>query len=245
MKLITLFLQTILSLVLIFLPNILCLTAIIAYFKLFSEYKNNFRLNQSKLTLGDVEHNLYDFNEYIIALIIFTVFVIFLSTYITKRISIKQTNLLSFNNIKDKKSLLLIAKMTIIIVASIISINILMNWTNIGQESNTNVFFLKNSLFITALYLGILIPIKEEIIFRGIIFSAIENKFSPFIAFIVSSALFGLMHFQGLNIASVFFLIIAFSLGFLRLKTNSLLPSIFLHIFNNLMGVIVTYYELL
>lgn len=246
MKFIKSLLWIILSFTLNFIPSFLPSAIIILYIKLFSGYGNNFTLKESMLKLEDnVAQHLNNINEYIILLIFLTIAVSVLAIYLSKKIVGNTNQFFNFKGTKDKKQLLLLAKVSIIFFISITLMNVGINWSNQLPQETSNVFLLRNSLFITALYLGILVPIKEEIIFRGLIFSSVENKFSPFIAFIVSSILFGLMHFQGISIASVYYIVVAFLLGFLRLKTKTLWASTILHIINNLIGVVVAYYELL
>lgn len=84
---------------------------------------------------------------------------------------------------------------------------------------------------------SIVAPIFEEIIYRGIILEQLYRRYGMIKAIIISALLFGLMHLniqQGVN---AFF--IGIVLGFIYIKTNSLLLSIFLHFANNSLMVIL------
>ena len=89
---------------------------------------------------------------------------------------------------------------------------------------------------ILASYLTIaVIPaLVEEFAFRGIIMG-ILRKHSDAMALIVSSAIFGLIHGNIIQIPFAFCGGLLF--GFMVLKTNSLLPGILIHFFNNALSV--------
>ena len=80
-------------------------------------------------------------------------------------------------------------------------------------------------------------PIGEEILFRGVIYTAIKERLGFVTALILQSALFSVMH--GSNIAIPFLLGIVFAL--LYEKTKSLYPSISVHFFYNLAFYISIY----
>lgn len=90
------------------------------------------------------------------------------------------------------------------------------------------------------LLIGIIVPIAEEIYFRGILLNALLklkifiNK--PWIAILISSAVFSLAHIVW--VAIPFFFIGGILLAWCKYRTNSLLPSILMHAFNNSLIVI-------
>lgn len=89
-------------------------------------------------------------------------------------------------------------------------------------------------------------PLFEEILFRGVILIILANSGSinESLACLISSILFGVMHFQyfGLKKSSIRFVVIAFVGGYyfsmLALMTNSILPSLFLHITFNMSAIV-------
>lgn len=111
----------------------------------------------------------------------------------------------------------------------------------IGKDSwyfNAISDILKNpiSAFIR---IALIAPIFEEIFLRGIILEQLSKKNKAVKAIIVSSVLFGIMHFnitQGIN---AFF--IGIILGTVYIKTRSLVPCIFLHFVNNFLSFIGSY----
>ncbi len=80
-----------------------------------------------------------------------------------------------------------------------------------------------------------LVPaLVEEFAFRGIILGTLR-KYSDTLAIVVSAGLFGLMHGNFVQIPFAF--CVGLVLGFVVVKTNSLLPSILIHFFNNALSV--------
>ncbi len=78
---------------------------------------------------------------------------------------------------------------------------------------------------------SIMVPIMEEIVFRGFVFSRLDRVMNSWVAAIITSILFGLIHGQ------IIWIFWAAAMGFvmnaLRIKTGSLLPGIILHVTNN------------
>lgn len=103
------------------------------------------------------------------------------------------------------------------------------NLLSFGKGTLTDVL-----LFI---YMVILGPVAEELLFRGMAlknFSAVSRRFG----IIMSSISFGLFHGNVLQFIVGFTLGIFFS--YIDIKANSLIPSIILHIFNNLASALIS-----
>ena len=81
-----------------------------------------------------------------------------------------------------------------------------------------------------------LIPPIEEVIFRGGLWKLLEWKLSPNWTWILISVFFAATHMEPLHILGL--LPLSFFLGWLRLKTNELGPSIVAHIMNNLVACV-------
>ncbi len=104
-------------------------------------------------------------------------------------------------------------------------------------------------LFIVALIPGI----WEEISFRGVISTLSLRKYSRTTVLIFVSILFGLTHFFNLlsggflfftGIQVVYATILGFLLGYLFIKTKSLIPSIILHYLIDSVGQLFTYIDI-
>lgn len=77
----------------------------------------------------------------------------------------------------------------------------------------------------------VLAPIIEELIFRGVIFSGFQRIYSAFWAIFFSALLFSLFHLNPWQLGPTFLL--GLLLGFVRLRTGSLLAAIFTHALHN------------
>ena len=83
-------------------------------------------------------------------------------------------------------------------------------------------------------------PVGEELVFRGFLWSALEQGSSRWIAWILTSLLFALYHGDPLHILAV--LPLGLILGWLRMVSGSIWPSIAVHFGNNAMAVLWTLY---
>jgi membrane protease YdiL (CAAX protease family) len=84
--------------------------------------------------------------------------------------------------------------------------------------------------------LVLLPPVLEETIFRGFIFPAIAKRTGVIWGAILSSALFGLAHWQA-NI-SIYTFVLGLLLCFMYVRLKSIVPGIFVHMLNNYLAFI-------
>ncbi|MFD3445565.1 CPBP family intramembrane glutamic endopeptidase [Microbacteriaceae bacterium 4G12] len=106
------------------------------------------------------------------------------------------------------------------------------------QRATLGVASLEHTALEYALYIiavACVTPIKEELIFRGIVYRFLEQKYNFWIGIVVSSLFFGILHAG--------FPITAFIMGaifaYLYKKTNSIVTPICLHIIWNLLGSVM------
>jgi membrane protease YdiL (CAAX protease family) len=103
-------------------------------------------------------------------------------------------------------------------------------------------------LLMTFVSLVVLPPIAEEIMFRGFLFSSLRAKMRFRYAVVVTSVLFGIAHLQFGNdapllwIAAIDTFTLSVFLCYLREKTGSIWPSIFLHAIKNLVAFMALYH---
>ena len=84
-------------------------------------------------------------------------------------------------------------------------------------------------------------PVLEEIIFRGIIMKGLLNKgLKPKSAIIISAVVFGIVHQNPWQFVGA--VLLGSVLGLVYYKTKSLLLSILLHAFNNLVSSVLIFY---
>jgi TPR repeat protein/membrane protease YdiL (CAAX protease family) len=92
----------------------------------------------------------------------------------------------------------------------------------LGKDTSTLVAYIA---------IALLLPVAEEIIFRGYLFDALRRFFSGEVTVIVSALAFALIHFQLLYFVPLFGFGLIF--GWVRLKTDSLRLPVLLHVINN------------
>lgn len=83
----------------------------------------------------------------------------------------------------------------------------------------------------------ILAPINEECIMRGLILKNLQRFFSTPVVVVIQAILFGLFHanwVQGLYVLPV-----GAALGYVAIKSRSVIPSIFMHLFYNALSFAV------
>lgn len=69
--------------------------------------------------------------------------------------------------------------------------------------------------------------VSEELLFRGLLLPGLAKRYGPSAALVLSSVLFGAIHWAPAAIA--YATVAGFALGWLRLKTGSVLPSVAMH----------------
>jgi CAAX protease family protein len=80
---------------------------------------------------------------------------------------------------------------------------------------------------LTFIYMVIVAPILEELIFRGIILDGLLKKYSPIMSILISSILFGIVHLSPWSFVTG--LIMGIFMGWVYYKSKSLLATIIIH----------------
>jgi membrane protease YdiL (CAAX protease family) len=99
---------------------------------------------------------------------------------------------------------------------------------------------LPGNLGISLLLLAVLAPLVEELVFRGLVYGWITGRWGSLAGLIVSSVAFAAAHYEPAHVVLV--LPLGFLFGWLRRRTDSLLPSLFAHIMNNGFALIAAVY---
>jgi len=95
-------------------------------------------------------------------------------------------------------------------------------------------------LTISLLCLALLAPLVEELVFRGLLYGWIAGRWGSWPALIVSTLAFAGAHWEPAHVVLVLPLGLLF--GWLRRRTDSLLPSLFSHIVNNGFALLAAVY---
>ncbi|MGU8608411.1 CPBP family intramembrane glutamic endopeptidase [Clostridium perfringens] len=82
-----------------------------------------------------------------------------------------------------------------------------------------------------------LIPIYEEIFYRGIIFGYLRKNFNVIVAVIVQALVFGFMHLN--LVQGIYTSILGIVLALVYMYSNSILGNITVHITFNLLGILI------
>ncbi|MEH7461582.1 type II CAAX endopeptidase family protein [Bacillus thuringiensis] len=107
------------------------------------------------------------------------------------------------------------------------------------QRSQLGVETFKNSVVQSVIYIlsvAFITPVKEELLYRGILCRFLEKKYRFLVGMIISSLVFGFLH-GGFPVTAM---IMGMVFAILYKKTQSILPSMILHITWNLVVSILT-----
>jgi CAAX protease family protein len=95
-------------------------------------------------------------------------------------------------------------------------------------------------LGLSLLLLAVLAPLVEELVFRGLLYGWLAGRWGKNVGWIASSLAFAVAHTEPAHIVLVLPLGLLF--GWLRQRTDSLLPSLVAHIANNSLALIAAAY---
>jgi uncharacterized protein len=116
----------------------------------------------------------------------------------------------------------------------------------VPEQENELIRILKSSrtaVYIVAILATFSAPIVEEVVYRGVLFSAFQRTFGAAGAFFLVTALFAIVHVpQYMPSYSTIFLLTLLSLTLtaIRMYTGNLLPCVILHtLFNGLQSVLL------
>lgn len=116
----------------------------------------------------------------------------------------------------------------------------------LGEQDNDLMRILRSSrtaVYIVAFLATFTAPIVEEVVYRGIIYSAFYKAFGVVTAVIVASTLFAGVHFLQYNgdfAALIMICLLSLVLTLIRFRTGNLLPCIVLHtVFNGIQSILL------
>ncbi len=122
--------------------------------------------------------------------------------------------------------------------------------TLLGDVENEFETLLKSSkyaVYLVAFFATVSAPLVEEVVYRGILYSAFQRRFGIVLAVILVTLLFTLVHVPQYSLGVVpdyatvvTLLLLSLSLTLLRARTGNLLPCIVLHtVFNAIQSVLL------
>lgn len=87
---------------------------------------------------------------------------------------------------------------------------------------------LSGGVVLAVLYTVFIAPLCEEIVFRGLMITSLEGSMKKIFAVLITSLLFSIVHLPSV-IALGYTLLLGLVLGFVYIKTKSLIPCILMH----------------
>lgn len=106
-----------------------------------------------------------------------------------------------------------------------------------GYAHVAEVFY-KNELAVEIMTLCILVPVAEELVYRGFVYQRLRAKSSESVAAVLSALLFGALHF---NLVQFFYAaVLGVLLAHIVYKTESLIAAMAAHMAANLVSVLWT-----
>ncbi len=108
-----------------------------------------------------------------------------------------------------------------------------------GQQDNDFLKILRSSryaVFLVAIIATFSAPIVEEVVYRGVLYSAFQRTFNIPIAVLLVTVVFAVVHFPqywGANATLLTLTFLSLVITIIRVKTNSLLPCILFHFLIN------------
>ncbi len=123
-----------------------------------------------------------------------------------------------------------------ILIAAVIAVVSPETMNNYNEMMDTA---LGGSQMLAMLAAVILAPVNEECIMRGLILKNLQRFFTTPVVVIIQAVLFGIFHanwVQGLYVLPV-----GAALGYVAVKTRSVMPSIFMHLFYNMLSFVVIF----
>lgn len=112
-----------------------------------------------------------------------------------------------------------------------------------GMIQNQGTNLIEMSVFritISILTVGILVPIFEEVLFRGIVYGAFNHIFNSWLAIIMQAIIFALIHRNSMQCIYTFFLAIV--LGFFYNWNKNIIYCFAIHIIFNVFGTYILPY---
>ena len=99
---------------------------------------------------------------------------------------------------------------------------------------------LPGNVLVSLVLLAGLAPLVEELIFRGLLYGWIAGRWGTRPAWLISSVVFAAAHFEPAHVVLVLPLGLLF--GWLRQRTDSILPSLSAHVLNNAFALLAAIY---
>lgn len=107
-----------------------------------------------------------------------------------------------------------------------------------GEAEHLRRVVEKPNLVATLLAIAVLPAVCEEVLFRGVLFRGLATRFVPWVACLMSAAVFAAYHMNLGQLVPTF--LIGIALAWITHRAQSVVPAMAAHLLNNVAGVLVT-----
>ncbi len=206
--------------------------------------QNGFTINDINLNPETLEEQAYNFIApiSIYSSLLGILLVIYLSKFIYTGNKFSEEIRNKIIPINKDESIGKTIKWILILLGFSLFITLLANWLGVMSEVEFTNQVLNNSGNMILLFygFGIVQPIFEELLFRGLLFKGLKSKLGGNLTVLITSILFVIAHIQYDFIILILVLFPnALILGFARLKTGNLTTPIILHCINNIIVLLI------
>lgn len=124
----------------------------------------------------------------------------------------------------------------LLVFSSMFIFNIVAQWFDLPDNLGEQMKELSNNI-LGVLSIAVFAPLLEEVLFRGAIQGYLMRKLkSPWVAIIIASLIFGVIH---MNPVQIFYAtMLGFVFGWIYYRTGSLIPVIIGHVLNNSLAAV-------
>lgn len=133
----------------------------------------------------------------------------------------------------------------VVAVSSCISLNSIITYSGISEIfkgfDEVAEYLYAGGIGLEILVVGILVPVAEELLFRGLIFQRLAEEMKPVTAIVLSALLFGIYH--GNVVQGIYAFCIGAVMALFYLKFQNLLAPIIMHMLANMVSVCITEIE--
>lgn len=210
----------------------LVLAASVVFLELTGIYKKYGLIKDSSAVIGKIQYLMEQNTTYTVTLSAIAAIVIFGRTML---LSGRKHNKIESSDIFPAVFFAVMLSLAVSNLISAIQID------NIyGSYENTSGNLLQGNIVYRLVAIGILTPVAEEIIYRGLVYDRAKKEFGTISAMIVSSAAFGIFHFN--LVQGIYAFLIGMAFAWFYEKFGSLSVSIFMHMAINIVAVLLDYY---
>ena len=110
----------------------------------------------------------------------------------------------------------------------------------LGSYEDVSSSLIKGSLVLQIISIGIIVPITEELVYRGLLYNRLKLVTNIKLAAIITSVMFGIFHFNLLQ--GVYAGLLSFVLIYVMDLYKSIIPSILIHSSVNISALLGTYF---